>query len=426
MKKVVFGAKTYFLFPVDMDGVESASDDKCKNEDPIKLDPKAGSRGVSMIIAIMIVAMMLIFSADMIINSAVSVQLATTHRDNVKSEYMAKSALNLGVFMITADWGIDLAKFQGNLGDPSDGPGDVWTMLNWTKEMGMPIGKSTVEMIASDKAFNLNKVNDSKVIDQLALFDGEFSLRVEDEGSKINVNYCSQGRRADRCLAMLEALMSCPAEKEFLSKKKLRPKEVAGNIKDWVDLNKKAEEGWVEHSSESDPYDDRSPKVKPKNAPFDSLNELRIVDGWDDDMHTVFAPYLTVYPIPNENYTYPAVNFNSANRSFLGCILPNAREGDFATNLINEKDPAKESDRPENASSLKDINARLSKIAGGNIKEVKKWFTYRSDIYRVYAYGGIAGHERVIESVVHRRMPTQKEKKDNIKTSYKYLQWKML
>ena len=59
-----------------------------------------------------------------------------------------------------------------------------------------------------------------------------FVLKVEDEQSKINVNFCAQGRCSETLL-MLESLFSCPAEQRFLDQKNVNPKELAYKIKDW-------------------------------------------------------------------------------------------------------------------------------------------------------------------------------------------------
>ena len=39
------------------------------------------------------------------------------------------------------------------------------------------------------------------------------------------------------------------------------------------------------------------PDQGPKNAFFDSLEELKQVAGWDDDLQIIFSPYLRVFLI---------------------------------------------------------------------------------------------------------------------------------
>lgn len=376
-------------------------------------------RGVAMILAILVIAMMLIFTSDMIVNSTVSLQLAASQRDKIKAEYMAKSGINLAQLLISADWGIDLFKYQmsGNKTLPSDGRDDVWSVLN-----GLPIGGATMEMVTEfQEQFDLSKISDSKVLDELKLFDGEFTVNVEDESQRINVNSCAKGR-ADECLTMLRALMSCPAEKAFLDKKKRKPLEVAANIKDWVDEDTAVEQG-SNNGSENDPYVRRETKVSPKNAPLDSLDELKTIEGWDDDMHRIFSRYLTLYPLQTNKDDKPRINLNTASREILGCLLPESNVSCAERSALyfpyGDKTP-----------DVIDSNAGLEKVLTDVFcerdKEKAKLFTFRSDLYRVTVSGEVGGQTRRVEAVLNRRMPDQTDEKNGFKGTYKYLQWKML
>ena len=275
--------KFYLGFPVDA------------HED-ISSAPK---RGVALLIAMFVTAMAMLFLAEMKLSSSVSNQLALGHHLNVKSEYIAKSGLNLANLLITADLAIDLtmAEFgsraggaMGNQMQAKDGPDDLWAMLN-----GLPIGGETLEMVgAMQESFELSAVNDSKVLDQLKLFDGSFVIEVVDETSKINLNDCGVGN-GKVCMDMIRALMSCPAEREFLERKKVEVNDLVTLIRDWVDDNDRPDRD-ASYSSEDEPYSDREGEQFPKNARFDSLQELKSIPGWDDEMYTIFSPYFTVYP----------------------------------------------------------------------------------------------------------------------------------
>lgn len=380
-----------------------------------------GRRGVALLLAIMIIATMMIFTADMIVTSSVNLKLSTKHRDNAKAEYLAKSGLNLSLFLIAADYGIDLFQYQAQNTPPTDGPGDIWGMLN-----GMPIGGETMEMMGQmSEEFELSKVNDSAVLDQLKLFDGSFAIIVEDESRKINVNYCMEGQSFE-CLAMLEALMSCPAEKEFLARKKITPREIAANIKDWVDPNTTGVEGWSASANEEAPYDKRDPKVVPKNAPFDSLDELKLVAGWDEEMHKVFSPFLTIYPIPPQGIqAKPKINLNTASREMLSCLLPESA-GTCAEIAAKFTSPVEKEDMPPDVANPADVQRRLAEVFCESDQSKSKWFSYRTDVFKVQATGDVDGNAVTIEAVIKRGMPDAQDKKDGFTGSYKLLSWKML
>lgn len=380
-------------------------------------------RGIALLIAIMTIAMMMIFVADLIINSTVNLQLSVSSRDRIKAEYLAKSGFNMALFLIMADWGLDLATFQGLTGQkamPTDGEGDPWSMLN-----GLPIGGGTVEMLSKvQESFDLSKVADSSVLDQMQLFDGQFTVDVSDESAKINVNSCLQGR-CDQTLELLTALFTCPAEKEFLARKKVIPKVLAGNIKDWSDSNTTAE-SVTDRSSESDPYQNRIPKVSPKNAPYDSIDELKLVDGWDDELHKIFSPFLTIYPIQkNKDDKFP-INLNTAPRELISCLMPESQKEGCAQKAALATNPAKEEDKLKSVTNREEIGKRLSEYFCETDKKKAEYFTTRTDLFRVNVTGSVGEQERKLSIVVLREMPTAEDKRNNFTATYKVLDWKLL
>jgi type II secretory pathway component PulK len=411
LKKIknIRNVHTYFCFPVD------SSTDKTTE----------GKRGVAMIIAIVVVTIMLLFSADLILSSQVNLQLATAQRDNLKAEYMAKSSLNTALLLLSSDFAFDLFQAQQNpkKGGLQDGKGDFWSMLN-----GFPIGGESADMLEGfQESMGLSSVLDKGIISQLRLFDGSFVVNVEDEGKKINVNFCHR-TRCTETLMMLESLFSCPAEKVFLEKKDIDPKELAYKIKDWVDHDSKAESA-SGASDEDDPYSRRAPKVRAKNAPFDSVDELRNIDGWDDEVHEVFSDYITVWPLQKKNTEKYKINLNTASRSLLGCVFPESR-GD-----CNDKSTlalmARNKDRTSLGASGQDVKDVLKKTmcyTGGGSKDDDaanraNWFKMSSMVFSIKAKGQVNDQEKTLHAIVERRMPDVKKGE---KSSYKILYWRMM
>ena len=375
--------------------------------------------------AMFITAVMILFAADLIVTSQVNLELGVANRDNVKAEYMAKSAMTLSVFLLSIDYAVDAYMLTQMKTPATDGLGDVWSLLN-----GMPIGGETADMIGViQKDFKLNTVMDEKVIDQLKLFDGVFTLNVTDETRKINVNYCAKGF-CNEILIMLEALFSCPVEKQYLANKKLNPKEMAYKIKDWVDSDNKASaESGV--TDENEPYQAQEVPYKAKNAPFDSIDELRMVDGWDEDMHTIFSKYLTVFPIKNKDADKAKLNINTIDRSLLACLFPDSKVncGEKFAIAMKTRDTDKEA-----LTAGGDINTLLqdllcyTKEAGGTPgqeapEDKTKWFDQQSNVFRIEAKGSVGKQEKTLEAVIERVMPDPAEKIDS---SYKILYWHLI
>ncbi|MCX6128386.1 MAG: type II secretion system protein GspK [Proteobacteria bacterium] len=377
-------------------------------------------RGIAMIVVMFMITLMALFSADMIVTSAVDAQLAAGNRDNIKAEYIAKSGANLASFLLMADLAFDLgqAEAMGANASVTDGPGDFWSMMN-----DFPIGADTLEMVSQmQETFDLSKVNDSAVMDQLKLFDGHFTFNISDESSKINVNYLSDNA-GSVYQTMLKALMSCPAEKDYLERKKLNPAEIVALMKDWVDLNDRPTEE-TGRSSEDDPYTDRVPKVKAKNAPFDSLEELRMIPGWDADVHTIFSPFLTVFPLPvaTQGTQKMPINFNSASREFLGCLFPKANTDCAEKSIGHFRDLEKNGP----ATSSEQIQEQLKSSFCAEGDEIAKKFSYRSDLYRIRVKAEVYGQTKSLEIVMQRKLPDNDDIKLQFKAAYRFLYWKML
>ena len=398
---------TYLGFPMASEPAESGARSVKKR------------RGIAMIIAVMVIAMLLMFTSDMIVNSTVNIQLTEAGRDGIKAEYLAKSAANLGIFLIGIDWTVDLTKFMmNNAVMPTDGEGgqDIYSQLN-----DKPISGKIAEMMG------LSKVNDSAVYEQMKSFDdGVFQVTVTDEMNRINANYCGLGRGLE-CKTMMELLLSGPAERTFLEKKKTNAKEIAANIRDWVDFNETAEEG--SSSGETEPYSNRMPRVGPKNAPFDSLDELRMVAGWDDDLHTVYSPYITVFPPPKEGKLFePMLNINSVSEELMRSLMPEGA-GNCPEQFTKYFNPAEGQQRAE-ATKRGEIEQMLSTRFCVTDPNKLKWFTFRSDVFRVRAMGTVRRSVKGIELVVQRTMPEPNaaagESNVDTKATYKILYWKML
>ena len=409
--------KTYMGFPVD----ETGDNGRTK-------EPNEGKRGIALIIAIMIISVMMLFTSDLILSSQVNISLASASRDNIKAEYMAKSGLNAAILLLGSDLAYDLVSSELSKGTSAltDGLGDIWSAMN-----GLPIGGDTLEMLGQfQESFDMNAVMDSKVIDQLKLFDGAFVLDVSDESQKINLNFCGNGRCRETT-NMLEALFACPAEKAFLDQKKLSGKELAFRIKDWID-NAASETASEESgfNDENEPYTKRDPKMLAKNAQMDSLDELRLIEGWDEEVHAVFAPYLTIFPFQIQSTDNKfKMNINTTSRALLQCLFPEAK-GDCQEKsaIAFAKRNADNSTLGAPGQKIEDILKDTLCYQGGPDKEQDaqnraNWFTQNSMVYRVETRGNVGNSEKKLLAIVERTMPDPKK---NEKASYKILYLKVI
>lgn len=382
-------------------------------------------RGVAIIVAVMVIALMMVLTADMIVNSQVNMELVSAGRDNMVAEYMAKSGYNLALFLLSIDYGMDIFKQINMKQPPQDTLGDIWALMN-----GIPVGASTVEMLASmQETFALNEISDADVMERLKLFQGEFTLQVTDESAKINVNYCAAGAVTPACKQiqeMLGALFNCPIERSYLASKDVEPVEIIKKFQDWVDANDRADPQ-SGLNDESDPYANQQPAYKTKNSQFDTLTELKLIDQWDDDLHAVFSPYLTVYPFKkpgNDQKDRARININTVSRELLACLVPEARSECGETFDLAMVKAGKDKTQLGNnlQTALRDVLCLSPKGNKDSAKNKYNWFSESSPVYKIEIKGVAGFQEKNLSAVIKRGVTAAKDKTT---TSYQLLFWQM-
>jgi hypothetical protein len=293
----------------------------------------------------------------------------------------------------------------------------------------MPIGSSTVKMMAAfQEQFGLSRVMGADVMKQLELFDGEFVTNVSDESSKINVNFCVKGR-CKRVEEKLKLLFDCPAERIFLEKKNIETEELFFRIKDYVDDNKRSES--KDFSDEDDPYQKYQPPYGAKNAPLDSLNELKKVEGWDEEMHLVFSPYLTGFPFQIANLEEPMLNINTVSRELMFCLFPESRVVECAEKVALAR-KIKDEEKTNYDGAISEVLRSQYCYSAPSGEEATKsennkalWFTNFSTTFQIVVSAEVGGKVRKIEAVV-RRLDSREMTRKKTKQAYEILYWKLV
>jgi len=383
---------------------------------------KAPVRGVALIIAIMIISIMMMFATDFIVSSTVDLTLATAERDNIKAEYVAKSGANWAMWLNIFDYGLDLqfsSSREPMMQQAKSAVGPLWNKLNEIFPYDAPLDLTQVSTFA--KAFGMSGFMDASIIEMLQSLGGELGVGVADEGGKINLNACYQSRTICKTVMMMvNALLTCTdVEQDYMKTANIKPNEIAAKIQDWIDGDQSAE-AESGQSSEDDAYQKRKPPHKSKNGPLDTIDELKVVDGWTDELHAYFSPYLTAYP-----FTYPQdkeknvfrVNVNSVNQEVLRCFFsrelnsPEAKEN-FTKKVkeILDKDSQLASDDSSLNGLLKDVIGYQSD-AGDKGKESDKstWLATSSRAFRVQAKGIVGNQTRIIDYVIERQSVAQRK-----------------
>ena len=407
------------------------------------LEKDSKERGIALIIAIMTIALMITFVSEMIVSSAVNLELAVTVRDRIKSEYMAKSGVNLGVYAVSASYLLDHVNEAYKKEIPTDGSSSLWGILNNLP----PIGATALELAslmadpsssedagdadASDP-FQLGGFMNEEAAEKMRLLQDDFSVNISDEVAKINLSVCSSSKEARRppckyVIEQLEALFSCPAEKAFLASKNLEPTNLALKIRDFITSSDKIES---DIGSKHAPYESLIPSYKAKGLPFDTVNELKLVQGWDDDVHAVFSPYLRTFPVPSANgkENGERININTIKQELMLCLLPVSDDERERESTIQQLHQLK-SDGENFASNEKEIQKKIDTIFGnedGRLKSKGKWFTQRSDVFRISSLGQTGKQVSKLTVIINRvdKGNTEKRIKDReVQRAYTQLYW---
>lgn len=393
----------------------------------LKHPEQKNMRGVAMIIAIMIISIMMMFAADFIVSSTVDLTMASSERDNVRAEYVAKSGANWAMWLNLFDYGID-AQFSSS-NDPmmkqaKSTIGPLWDKLGDVFPFDSPLDLGNAGAFA--QAFGLSSILDSTVIDLLKSLGGELGIAVTDEGGKINMNMCFQSRPACKTVALqLDALLNCTSvEQDYMRQNNIKTGELVARIQDWIDQDQTAEPA-SGASSEDDAYQKRVPPHKAKNSPLDTVDELRLVEGWSEEIHNYFSPYITAYPFvysQDKEKSGFKININTANQDVIRCFF--SRE--LSNPDINDKFVKKYKDLMENSGQIASDENGVSGVikdlvgyqgeAGDKGKEGDKstWFTTNSRAYIIRAKGVVGNQTKVFEMVIERQSVAQRKVTPNV------------
>lgn len=304
-------------------------------------------RGVALIIAIVSIALLTVIATDFAYNSRVDLQLAANQRDEVRAYYMARSGVALSRLLLRFQKQVDQTPIpnpasilaQLGIGDPPPAGGaatpqptslniqlykmarvDCHMLKGLVKSEEGGGGETEPLTPAEDDNFKMDDAEADPASQEMAAqmtkrsfggFEGCFLASITDEEEKLNVHRLMAGA-GDAYPTMLRMLdMMQDKRFEFLwerddaNKVRSRPEDVVVAIKDWadddetgsainrVDATNPMPNGF---SDEGANYSRYEPNYEPKNARFDSLDELYRVHGVNDQFMSAFRDRLTVYP----------------------------------------------------------------------------------------------------------------------------------
>lgn len=286
--------------------------------------------GVALLMALTSIMFLTVLVTEIAYAATVRLELAAHQRDEVKAEKIALTGVQIYRLILVASKQLGqnsmLQSFSAqmgiNLGDA------LWQMVpminsNLLRMLLVFDGSADedeVEEVEEQGGLSeeqLAESRESSGSDRNFLdFDGDFAAELVDEDSRIYVGNIEAGSYAEllenRIALELYGLMSGLDNDQFFYEANLDRWELIANLADWVDLDgDRLYQGGTEDSL----YNNLESPYLPKNASFDTLQEIRLVDGWNrDDVWERFGDSLTIYGAGK-------VNVNTASRDVMYALL---------------------------------------------------------------------------------------------------------
>jgi general secretion pathway protein K len=302
---------------------------------------RARERGVALIMVLGAIAIMIVMLAEFQDDAGAELAAATAARDSVQAEYDARSAVNLSRLLVAAEPSMRQAiapLFMLMKRSPPQLP--VWVYAD--RILGCFNDAEAVKDFAGFSGLDISRGKN------LGLKVGHFELVIIDEDAKINVNTGAANEIAH--LRLAKELMSrmMPIQYNPLFERR----DATGNfsdrltvcsaIIDWADSDEALYSCDLTNAPSSNAVEDSSYQLLPKpyrrkNAPYDSLEELHMVRGVDDDFWSTF-----VDPQPNDPqkremtiWGQGKVNVNTANALTLYAVVcSGAPQADLCTDPL--------------------------------------------------------------------------------------------
>jgi general secretion pathway protein K len=226
---------------------------------------KNSERGVALLVTLMALALMTLLVMDFTTSAALGYRSAAGQADRLRAEYLARSAVNVGLSLLAADSRQDALRRT-----PYDALDQAWA------EPYPPVN----------------------------LGGGTAEVSIVDEGRKIDINLLVNPR-SGRPNPIYVGIVQRLFENIGVS-----PKLVPAII-DWLDPDSIESPG----GGEAPYYLSLIPPYEPRNGPMPTIGDLRMIRGVDDATFFILRQFLTTAPEPR-------VNINTAPPQVIAALLP--------------------------------------------------------------------------------------------------------
>ena len=270
-------------------------------------------KGIALLMVTMCLAFVASVGTDIGMAGEVRMLKAVHQRDELMAEGLARSGVNMYRLVLVANkqLGENSAMSQGaemmgvNLGNalwqaiPNINTGLLRMFLVSDGDVEEDdVERLMTEGLSLDERAESREESASLFDDKGFLdFEGDFVAEVEDEDSKGSIKGLASASTEvlteNATAIQLFGLMSGEENDQWFYDRNIDRWDLIANLKDWMDqdTNRSGARGGYE----DDLYNRLDSPYLSKNAPFDTKEEIRLVEGWQDDDIDRFGEKITIY-----------------------------------------------------------------------------------------------------------------------------------
>ena len=314
---------------------------------------RGSERGIALLMVLTTLVFMIVLVTEIAYSSRVRFLKAAHERDDIAARYLAQSGLNLYRLVLVADKQLSSSSMGSMLAGAGDAASanegtsanlSLWTMVPAINTGLLRMFFVTDGDVDEDEAerFATEGLSEEEVEESRAGghfskktfldFEGDFAAEISDEDRKVNITRLGQTcggpctltlLQSDPVALQLYALMSGEENDQWFYDKDVDRWELIANLLDWMDEDTdRIFRGGYEDSL----YNNLDSPYLSKNAKFDTMDEIRLVDGWqDDDLMERFGEQITIYGDGK-------ININTADEEMMKALL----RGAFTTSLSDQ------------------------------------------------------------------------------------------
>ncbi len=280
------------------------------------------SKGMAMLMVVTIIAILATMAMDFSHEAMINLQLTSTFRDEVRAYFLAHSALNISRLILFYQKQLDAMLKGNNLAQMFGGSIQLWRLIPVDSEFTRSFASGDIfssfgfEEIKTEKPPVISNPQEEKKGEERAFvgkfgdFEGYFKASISDEESKISVrNFDATPSLRNFAMTQLMLLLipqqyNPMFENRDMDNQYTTREDIIAALKDYQDADDKQFDFLTQQDigpPEDLFYSSLEKPYQTKNAPFDSLEELRMVRGVGDLFFYNFSDRLTIYPVKKFN-----------------------------------------------------------------------------------------------------------------------------